>query len=166
MEHSVITKRDGFYCGFPILDHLPDGRLTVAFSVSHARDHHVVGDWTVLASTDEGLTWAETDDPTVPQSWPGNTQRERSDRFAGVVGDGTYLCAGTLGWEVLPAGQRGDAERRGLRVMRHPWDGDSIAVTENKLSHISHINPVWLVAISNGTTQCSRIAEYSGYHEC
>ena len=34
------------------------------------------------------------------------------------------------------------------------------------LAHISHINPAGLAAISNGTTRCSRIAEYSGYHEC
>ena len=34
------------------------------------------------------------------------------------------------------------------------------------LTHISHINPAGLAAISNGTTRCSRIAEYSGYHEC
>ena len=34
------------------------------------------------------------------------------------------------------------------------------------LSHISHINLAGLAAISNGTTQWSRIAEHSGYHEC
>ena len=33
-------------------------------------------------------------------------------------------------------------------------------------SHIFHINPAGLAAISNGTTRCSRIAEHSGYHEC
>ena len=33
-------------------------------------------------------------------------------------------------------------------------------------THISHINPAGLAVISNGTTRCSRIAEYSGYHEC
>ena len=30
----------------------------------------------------------------------------------------------------------------------------------------SHINPAGLAAISNGTTRCSRMPEYSGYHEC
>ena len=34
------------------------------------------------------------------------------------------------------------------------------------LPHISHINLAGLAAISNGTTQWSRIAEHSGYHEC
>ncbi len=33
-------------------------------------------------------------------------------------------------------------------------------------AHISHINPAGRTVISNGTTRCSRIAEYSGYHEC
>ena len=36
----------------------------------------------------------------------------------------------------------------------------------NLHTHISHINPAGLAAISNGTTRCSRIAEYSSYHEC
>ena len=34
------------------------------------------------------------------------------------------------------------------------------------LTHIPHINPAGLTAISNRTTRCSRIAEHSGYHEC
>ena len=34
------------------------------------------------------------------------------------------------------------------------------------VTHISHINPAGLAAISNGDTRCSRIAEHSGYHEC
>ena len=34
------------------------------------------------------------------------------------------------------------------------------------LAHISHINLAGLAVISNRTTRCSRIAEYSGYHEC
>ena len=33
-------------------------------------------------------------------------------------------------------------------------------------THISHINPAGLAAISNSDTRCSRIAEHSGYHEC
>ena len=36
----------------------------------------------------------------------------------------------------------------------------------NGVTHISHINPAGLAAISNGTTRCSRIAEHSGDHEC
>ena len=34
------------------------------------------------------------------------------------------------------------------------------------LAHISHINPAGCVVNSNSDTQCSRIAEHSGYHEC
>ena len=33
-------------------------------------------------------------------------------------------------------------------------------------THIAHINPASRAVISNGTTQYSRITEYSGYHEC
>ena len=40
------------------------------------------------------------------------------------------------------------------------------APTSDDYSHIPHINPAGLAAISNGTTRCSRIAEHSGYHEC
>ena len=58
MEHHIIYKRDGVYAAFPQLDHLKDGRVAAGFSISFKRDHHVIGDWTVLASEDGGRTWS------------------------------------------------------------------------------------------------------------
>ena len=29
MNHTILYKRKGFYGAFPVLTHLPDGRLTV-----------------------------------------------------------------------------------------------------------------------------------------
>ena len=52
------------------------------------------------------------------------------------------------------------ANRKPMSV--NPTDALSKATT----THIPHINPAGLAAISNGTTRCSRIAERSGYHEC
>lgn len=133
MEHSIIYRREGFYSGFPQLDHLADGRLAVGLGVSPFKDHAVVGEWTVLVSTDGGRTWAESADPTVPQSWPGETPRERSDRFAGVLADGTYMCAGTTGWDVWQAERRSEAEQQGLIVHPHYSDRDKIMVRHNSL---------------------------------
>ena len=42
----------------------------------------------------------------------------------------------------------------------------TIGPLQGIFTHISHINPAGLAAISNIATQCSRIAEHSGYHEC
>ena len=103
MEHTVIYKKDGIYGAFPILNHLPDGRLTIGFSLSPFVDHYAVGDWTVLVSDDEGGTWEKTDDPTIPATWPGACARETSDRFAGVMPDGSYVCAGMVGFEAWQA---------------------------------------------------------------
>ena len=38
--------------------------------------------------------------------------------------------------------------------------------SRTSMTHISHINPAGLTAISNGDARCSRIAEHSSYHEC
>ena len=88
MKHTIVYKRAGVYGAFPILQHLPDGRLTVGLSLSPFVDRYAVGPWTVLVSSDEGGTWAETDDPTLPATWPGACPREQSDRFAAVMPDG------------------------------------------------------------------------------
>ncbi|MDE2718892.1 MAG: hypothetical protein OXI33_18020 [Chloroflexota bacterium] len=100
MEHHIIYKKDGVYAAFPQLDHLADGRLAASFSISFKRDHHVIGDWHVLASEDGGRTWSPSDDPAIPHNWPAQSTREYSDRFNDVLSDGTYLCAGSLGSEV------------------------------------------------------------------
>ena len=65
MEHHIIYKKDGAYAAFPQLDHLQDGRVAASFSMSYERDHHVIGDWTVLASDDGGRTWSPSDDPSI-----------------------------------------------------------------------------------------------------
>ena len=114
MEHTVIYKQQGVYAPFPILDQRPDGRLAVGFAVSPARDHYTVGEWTVYASSDQGRSWAESDDPTLPHNWPGKSPREKWERFFTVLADGTYLCAGKVGWEVWPSERRSEALAQGL----------------------------------------------------
>ena len=82
MKHSIIFRREGVYGAFPILNHLPDGRLTIGFSLSDFHDHYALGKWTVLVSEDEGDSWTETEDPSIPATWPASNPREQSDRFA------------------------------------------------------------------------------------
>ena len=133
MEHHTIYKKDGVYAAFPQLDHLSDGRVAASFSISLRRDHHVIGDWAVLASDDGGRTWSPSDDPAIPHNWPAPTPREYSDRFNAVLSDGTYLCAGSTGWAVWDEDRRGEAEAAGMRVTPHPWLEGKIAVREMKL---------------------------------
>ena len=128
MRHSIIFRREGVYGAFPILNHLPDGRLTIGFSLSHFHDHYALGEWTVLVSADEGESWTETDDPTIPATWPESNPREQSDRFAGVMPDGSYLCAGVIGHEAWPASRKAEAEERGLDIREHMQGGDRIIV--------------------------------------
>ena len=94
MKHSEIFRKQGVYGAFPVLNNLPYGRLTIKFSLSPFNDHWALGRWTVLVSTDEGDTWTKTNDSTSPATWPASNPREQSDRFAGVMTDGTYVCAG------------------------------------------------------------------------
>jgi hypothetical protein len=133
MEHSIIYRQDGAYAAFPILDELGDDRLSVGFSLSHARDHACIGEWTVLVSDDGGRSWAGTDDPTLPQNWPGDTPREKSDRFAAIMSDGSYLCAGTTGWETWSEDRADEARSLGLRVLPHRWEKGAIIVSANRL---------------------------------
>lgn len=147
MKHTIIYKRDGFYAGFPVLTHLSNGRLTVGIPVSPFHDHYAIGDWVALVSVDEGETWTETDDATLPPNWHGTSPREKYDRFAAVLifaltrnganldmmPDGSYLCAGSVGWEVWEASRRADAEAQGLLVRPHPADESAIVVGGHKL---------------------------------
>lgn len=115
VEHVVLHKRDGFYVPWPQPAKLPDGRLTVGITEASMSAHaaaSVLGDWTVLESRDDGRTWAPTDDPSVPQNWPGGTTREKEDRFASVMPDGSYLCAGSTGWELWPVERLREASER------------------------------------------------------
>ena len=133
MDHKTLYKRDRWYGAFPVLDDLPDGRLTVGNPVSPFLDHYAVGDWVVQVSEDEGESWTETDDSTLPQNWPGASTREIYDRFAAVMGDGSWLCAGSVGWEAWPAGRKADAEARGLIVRPHPSDEGQVMVGGHRL---------------------------------
>ena len=54
MNHTILYKQKGFYGAFPVLTHLPDGRLTVGIPVAPFHDHYAVADWLVLLSEDEG----------------------------------------------------------------------------------------------------------------
>ena len=49
MKHTIVYKRAGVYGAFPILQHLPDGRLTVGLSLSPFVDHYAVGPRTATA---------------------------------------------------------------------------------------------------------------------
>ena len=128
MKHSVIFRREGVYGAFPILNHLPDGRLTIGFSLSDFHDHYALGKWTVLVSEDEGDSWAETDDPSIPATWPASNPREQSDRFAGVMPDGSWVCAGVIGHEAWPASRSEEAEARGLDIRDHVGIGGGFVV--------------------------------------
>lgn len=127
MEHSIIYRREGHYGGFPVLYPLADGRLSVGIPVAPFHDHFAVGEWLVLVSDDEGKSWTETDDRTVPHTWEGSTPREKYDRLAIIRDDGSYLAAGTTGWEVLPADRKEEAEAAGRWVRPHPAD-DSLVM--------------------------------------
>ena len=66
---------------------LPDVRLPAAARVQTYAYHEPVGDWVAFESRDEGATWTQTDDPTVPYNWPGNQPRgEDGTDGAGVAG--------------------------------------------------------------------------------
>ena len=74
-----------------------------------------MGDWVAFESKDEGATWTQTDDPTVPYNWPGNQPREKMERME-LVQPGRYLPVRRLGGlGVLARGAEGEAEALGSR---------------------------------------------------
>ena len=75
MEHTIILREEGRYNAFPILDQLPDGRLSIGCISSPVGDHLGMGDWPVFVSADSGMTWTRSEDPTLPPNWPGSTPR-------------------------------------------------------------------------------------------
>ena len=115
---------------------MSDGRLAVAVPASPFHDHFHVdrrSEFLVFESRDFGDTWQESDDPTIPYNWPGQNPRERYDRFADVMADGSYLCAGSVGWQMWTAERRAEAEQLGLNVRPHPVNADSIMVGGHKM---------------------------------
>jgi len=133
LNHNILYKKEGLYAAFPTLTHLPNQHLIAGINLSPFKDHYGVGTWIVLVSKDQGKTWTETNDPSLPPNWPGSSPREKYDRFAGIMPDGSYLCAGTVGWEVWEERKRGEAEAMGLSVTRHPIKGNSLIVGGHKL---------------------------------
>ena len=133
MKHSIIYKRDGHYAGFPVLMPLTDGRLSVGIPVSPFHDHYAIGEWVVLVSDDEGETWSETEDANVPHTWPGESPRERYDRLATILPDGSFLCTGTVGWEVWTADRQSEAESLGYATRDHPAESSQIIVGGHRL---------------------------------
>lgn len=123
-EHQEIWRRPGTYAAFPLAERLPDGRLAVAWLMNEAgyRDHYGTADWPVLVSGDAGTSWTPVAgaDPAVPFSWPGSSPRERYDRIAAALPDGTLLAAGAVGWTAWPAAREEEARRAGLAVAPHP----------------------------------------------
>ena len=136
MKHTIISRRRGWYTAFPQLYSMPDGRQTVGVPASPFSDHFHVdrrSQFLVFESRDDGESWEESDDPAIPYNWPGQNPRERYDRFADVMPDGSYLCAGSVGWQIWPAERRSEAEGMGLVVRPHQLDADSIVVGGHKM---------------------------------
>ena len=129
MEHSVLRKQEGTYAAFPVIELLADGRLAVAYLSNGAniRDHYGFGDWTVVTSADGGATFtpAAPDDMSVPFNWSGTSPRERYDRFAGRMPDGTLVAAGGVGFEEAPEDRAEEASAAGRSVSEHPLRDDS-----------------------------------------
>ena len=128
MQHSIVFKREGYYSEMPNMEVLPDGRLVAAARVQTWPNHEPIGEWRAFVSEDDGATWAETDDPTIPYNWYGSTPGEKMERFEQVLPDGSYLCAGAVGCEYWTAGRREEAEELGLQVGEHPNDDNTISV--------------------------------------
>ena len=134
MRHGILYKRPDRYALGPVPQLLPEGRLTVGVVSSPFADHFALADWIVLVSEDQGETFTETDDQTIPLAWPGALPRERYDRYADIQPDGSYLAAGTVGFEVWPKKRAAEAEELGFSVRTHPNNlGESVLVGMPKL---------------------------------
>ena len=114
MRHRIVLKEKGRYIAFPVLHHLPDGRLAIGCISSPFGDHYGLADWLAFVSTDHGETWTQSDDPTLPPNWPGTSPRERYDRLSGILPDGSFMAVGSVGHEFWRPDRREEAEARGL----------------------------------------------------
>lgn len=121
------------YAGHPHMDWLEDGRLALGTRVQPYGDHGPVAEFPAYVSEDEGHTWTETDDPTVPYNWPATNNREKLDRWCGVMKDGSWLCAGSIGHSEWSADRRGEAEKLGLQIRQYPNDDSRIMVGGHKM---------------------------------
>jgi hypothetical protein len=138
IEHLIPFRQEGVYAPFPLLERLADGRLALAFPSNRGpyQDHGFAYEWNVMTSLDGGSTWtrASGDDLSIPFNWPGSGPRERWDRLALRLPDGSLLAAGAPGWLPWPAARREEAEARGLLALPHPGgDPAQLMVAENKV---------------------------------
>ncbi len=138
MQHGIFYKRPDHYVIGPVPQLLPAPqgapRLAVLALVSPFADHYGLAERVILVSTDQGESFQESEDPTIPFTWPATQPRECYDRFADVMPDGTYLAAGTVGFEVWPRTRRAEAEALGLSVRDHPnLRGEEVVVGMPKL---------------------------------
>lgn len=136
LQHAEPFRRAGTYAPFPVLEQLKDGRLALGFpsNDADAQDHGFMYDWNVLVSSDGGSAWSPSDDPAIPFNWPGTGPRERWDRFAAILPDGTYLATGAIGWTKWEASRREEAEAAGLQIGRHPGgDETKIIVAPSRI---------------------------------
>ena len=125
MRHTIVYRRDDIHAGHARLDLLPDGRLAVGIPLRTVSPWHPrIDDWLVLESTDEGETWNETDDQSIPFNWPGKTPREKLGRLAAVASDGSYLCAGATGIELWSEERAQEARDEGRAVRESPYLAD------------------------------------------
>ena len=114
MQHRIVVKEKGRYNAFPVLNQLPDGRLTIGCISSPFGDHYGLADWLTFVSSDDGRTWTQSKDPFLPPNWTGTSPRERYDRLSGILPDGTLMAVGSVGHEFWTMDRREEAEARGL----------------------------------------------------
>lgn len=130
--YGVVIAEQAVY---PRIEVLPDGRLAAGYARNVAWDYFVGGEWFVAVSDDGGMTWTEASDPTIPFTWPGSSTRERHDRVAQMLPDGTWWTAGIVGWQAWPAADqaRAEAEGRYVTPAAPPGTPGSIGVGTNTL---------------------------------
>ncbi|MCE5186868.1 MAG: glycoside hydrolase [Planctomycetaceae bacterium] len=86
IEQSVISKEPGYYCGWPSIGKLPNGRLVVVYSGD--RDWHVCpwGKMKMVCSDNNGADWSDIKTVT-------NTPLDDRDAGLLVTANGTILIS-------------------------------------------------------------------------
>ena len=135
-EHDTPFRRAGTYAPFPVLDRLAEGGWRSA-SRRTTRTSRTTASCTTGTCSPPPTTAPRgppSDDPAVPFNWPGTGPRERWDRYAAALPDGSYLAAGAIGWTTWEAGRRAEAEAAGLQINPHPGgDGRALVVAPSRV---------------------------------
>ena len=120
----IIFKQEGSYSCFPTLENLPDGRLVIPVTQRDWPSHHSTGRLRVFTSDDEGESWQETHDGTLPPLWKGAT-----GKFRCLLDDGTWLDMGAGGRgghfdapDVRPVTERAQWEEQRYHTADHEND--------------------------------------------